>query len=1028
MEGGSDRSFALDQDGKLWHWGNGILKPQKLGLAVSAASPAKEITAFGFATPAVTGTVNEENHTISVNVPYGTDVTALTPTITHTGASVSPNSGAARNFTNPVTYTVTAADGSTQDYTVTVTVVVNPAKAITAFGFATPAVTGRVNEGNHTISVTVPYGTNVTALTPTITHTGASISPNNGATRNFTNPVIYTVTAEDGSTQDYTVTVTVASGITSFAFESLGVTGTVDEERHIIRVEVPYGTDITSLTPTITHTGWDIHPKSGVAQDFSIVGNVHYRLDGSVFYAVGITVAANPAKEITAFGFASPAATGTVDEGNHTIAITVPYGTDVRSLTPTIAHTGASILPNNGVAQNFTNPVTYKVTAENRSTQNYTVTVDVAANPAKAITAFSFTTPAVSGTVNEANHTIAITVPYGTNVASLTPTITHSGASISPTSGTVRNFTNPVMYTVRAADGSTQNYTVTVNVAANPAKAITAFSFANPAVTVTVTEANHTIAITVPYGTNVASLTPTIAHTGASISPNSGTAQNFTNPVTYRVTAADGSTQNYTVTVNVAANPAKAITAFSFAAPAVTGTVNEANHTISVNVPYGTNVTALTPTIAHTGASISPTSGTVRNFTNPVMYTVRAADGSTQNYVVTVNVAANPAKAITAFSFASLAVMGTVNEANHTISVNVPYGTNVTALTPTIVHTGASISPTSGTAQNFTNPVTYRVTAADGSTQNYVVTVNVAANPAKAITAFSFAAPTVTGTVNEANHTISVNVPYGTNVTALTPTIVHTGASISPTSGSAQNFTNPVTYRVTAADGSTQNYTVTVNVAANPAKAITAFSFTTPSATGTVNEANHTIAITVPYGTNVASLTPTITHTGASILPGSGTARNFTNPVTYTVTAADGSTQNYAVTVNVAANPAKAITAFSFTTPAATGTVNEANHTIAVTVPYGTDVTSLTPTIAHTGASISPTSGAAQDFTNPVTYTVTAADGSTQNYTVTVNVAANPAKAITAFSFTTPSATGTVNEANHTIAITVPYGTNVASL
>ncbi|MFC4305190.1 S-layer homology domain-containing protein, partial [Cohnella boryungensis] len=83
-------------------------------------------------------------------------------------------------------------------------------------------------------------------------------------------------------------------------------------------------------------------------------------------------------------------------------------------------------------------------------------------------------------------------------------------------------------------------------------------------------------------------------------------------------------------------------------------------------------------------------------------------------------------------------------------------------------------------------------------------------------------------------------------------------------------------------------------------------------------------------------------------------------------------------------------------TPTAAGTVNEANHTIAVTVPYGTDVTSLTPTIAHTGASISPTSGAAQDFTNPVTYTVTAADGSTQNYVVTVNIAPASAQQLTA--------------------------------
>ncbi len=614
------------------------------------------------------------------------------------------------------------------------------------------------------------------------------------------------------------------------------------------------------------------------------------------------------------------------------------------------------------------------------------IAVTVAANPAKAITAFSFASPAATGTINETNKTIAVTVPFGTNVTALEPTIVHSGASISPASGAARNFTNPVTYTVTAADSTTQSYTVTVTVAANPAKAITAFSFASPAATGTINEMNKTIAVTVPYGTNVTALVPTIVHSGASISPNNGIAQDFSSPVTYTVTAADSTTQSYIVTVTVAANPAKAITAFSFANPAATGTINETNKTIAVTVPFDTNVTALVPTIVHSGASISPNNGIAQDFSNPVTYTVTAADSSTQNYTVTVTVAANPAKAITAFSFTSPAATGTVNETNKTIAITVPFGTNVTAFVPTIVHSGANISPNNGIAQDFSSPVTYTVTAADSTTQSYIVTVTVAANPAKAITAFSFTNPAATGTVNETNKTIAVTVPFGTNVTALVPTIVHSGASISPNNGIAQDFSNPVTYTVTAADSTTQSYTVTLTVAANPAKAITAFSFASPAAAGTINETNKTIAVTVPYGTNVTALAPTITHSGASISPASGAARNFTNPVTYTVTAADSTTQSYTVTVTVAANPAKAITAFSFASPAATGTINETNKTIAVTVPYGTNVTALVPTIVHSGASISPNNGIAQDFSNPVTYTVTAADSTTQSYTVTVTV------------------------------------------
>ena len=60
-----------------------------------------------------------------------------------------------------------------------------------------------------------------------------------------------------------------------------------------------------------------------------------------------------------------------------------------------------------------------------------------------------------------------------------------------------------------------------------------------------------------------------------------------------------------------------------------------------------------------------------------------------------------------------------------------------------------------------------------------------------------------------------------------------------------------------------------------------------------------------------------------------------------------------------------------------------------MTVPFGTDVTNLMAVITIPGGTIvNPTSWASQDFTNPVTYTVTALDNSTQAYTVAVTVAA----------------------------------------
>lgn len=83
----------------------------------------------------------------------------------------------------------------------------------------------------------------------------------------------------------------------------------------------------------------------------------------------------------------------------------------------------------------------------------------------------------------------------------------------------------------------------------------------------------------------------------------------------------------------------------------------------------------------------------------------------------------------------------------------------------------------------------------------------------------------------------------------------------------------------------------------------------------------------------------------------------------------------------------------SFVLPQQTApaTIDGTNHTVAITVAAGTDVTMLTPTITvSTGATVSPASGVVQDFTLPFTYTVTSSTSIAQAWVVTVNVAAGP--------------------------------------
>jgi hypothetical protein len=108
-------------------------------------SSEKAITSFGFSSLGLTGAVN--NNDISVDAPYGTDVTNLVADFTVsnratvTVGTTSQTSGVTANdFSEPVTYTVAAEDGSTRMYTVTVTVA-NPVNVLTNAGFESGVLT-----------------------------------------------------------------------------------------------------------------------------------------------------------------------------------------------------------------------------------------------------------------------------------------------------------------------------------------------------------------------------------------------------------------------------------------------------------------------------------------------------------------------------------------------------------------------------------------------------------------------------------------------------------------------------------------------------------------------------------------------------------------------------------------------------------------------------------------------------------------------------------------------------------------------
>lgn len=183
---------------------------------VREASSEKEILTFTHINETGTAAIDNGLFTVELEVANGTVITTLVPTITvSTNASISPLSGVAQDFTGsdvtPIVYTVTAEDGTTQDWDVTVTESMTLSSDNDILTFTFPEETGVAifDAGAHTVAIEVNWLANVADLTPTITTSLLStINPLTGVAQDFTAPFVYTVTAEDLTPQDWTVTVT----------------------------------------------------------------------------------------------------------------------------------------------------------------------------------------------------------------------------------------------------------------------------------------------------------------------------------------------------------------------------------------------------------------------------------------------------------------------------------------------------------------------------------------------------------------------------------------------------------------------------------------------------------------------------------------------------------------------------------------------------------------------------------------------------------------------------------------------------
>ena len=204
----------------------------------------------------------------------------------------------------------------------------------------------------------------------------------------------------------------------------------------------------------------------------------------------------------------------------------------------------------------------------------------------------------------------------------------------------------------------------------------------------------------------------------------------------------------------------------------------------------------------------------VPGFTKSGNYWMRVDGSRIWVFDTTTGILSLPAGWITDFRWGIY--VGVINQVAKTIALTVPSLTDLATLNPTFALSSGSCDQTSGSppSDNFAvaNPATYTVT--DGSTVNpYVVTVTVAAlGTGMEMTKLYFPGYGYAWATSATSFLMVV--PKTTDLNGLTPTyIIPWAATGSPRSGTAMNFNTPQPYLITAEDGSSTSYTVTVQQA-----------------------------------------------------------------------------------------------------------------------------------------------------------------------------------------------------------------------
>ena len=249
------------------------------------------------------------------------------------------------------------------------------------------------------------------------------------------------------------------------------------------------------------------------------------------------------------------------------------------------------------------------------------------------------------------------------------------------------------------------------------------------------------------------------------------------------------------------------------------------------------------------------------------------------------------------------------------------------------------------------------------------------------------------GVIDEENRRITLTLPEGTDLTSLAVEVEHTAAKAAIGGHDIGEPTDLGTEQAIVL--TTGEYTKTYQLVTElgPSAECDILSYEIDGVRGKIE--GNSISLTLPWGTDLTSLEPQITISEEARITERPEKLSFSVPMKYVVTAQSGMEKIYTVTLTEQpVSGENQITGFYYGSIA--GTIDQNRGTIRLEVPMGTDLKKLTPKVQVSEfAQVYPASGEEVDFSGsqPVEYTVTAQNGSTNTYevtVVTVDVGENP--------------------------------------